>query len=61
LPVVEQRAPKKVVGYLGRAGILAARERYHQEEDIRQRGATIRRNKQPEITSAIGNAEKQSF
>ena len=38
LPVVERVAPKKVIGYLGRAGILAARERYHHEEDVRERG-----------------------
>ncbi len=43
LPVVERAAPRKVVGYLGRAGILSARERYHQEENIREKGATIRR------------------
>ena len=42
LPVVNRDAPKKVVGYLGRAGILSARQRYHQEEDVRERGATIR-------------------
>jgi len=27
LPVVDRASPKKVVGYLGRAGILAARQR----------------------------------
>ena len=42
VPVVERTAPKKVVGYLGRAGILAARQRYHHEEDVRESGATIR-------------------
>ncbi len=42
LPVVERGAPKKVVGYLGRAGILSAREKYHREEDVRESGATIR-------------------
>jgi len=42
LPVVERSAPKKVVGYLGRAGILAARQRYHHEEDVRERGANLR-------------------
>jgi signal-transduction protein with cAMP-binding, CBS, and nucleotidyltransferase domain len=42
LPVVERASPKKVVGYLGRAGILAARQRYHREEDIRERGAAAR-------------------
>jgi len=42
LPVVEHSAPKKIIGYLGRAGILAARQRYHHEEDVRERGATLR-------------------
>ena len=42
LPVVDRAAPKRVVGYLGRAGILAARQRYHREEEVRERGATIR-------------------
>ena len=57
LPVVEQSEPTTVVGYLGRAGILAARERYHQEEDIRQRGTSIRRTGQTALTIA----EKESF
>ncbi len=43
LPVVERTNPKHAIGYLGRAGILAARERYQREEDIRQRGAAIRK------------------
>ncbi len=38
LPVVERNNEKKVVGYLGRSGILAARERYHREEELRERG-----------------------
>jgi chloride channel protein, CIC family len=38
LPVVERGNHRKVVGYLGRAAILAARERYHREEEVRQRG-----------------------
>jgi len=38
LPVIERENPRKAVGYLGRAGILAARERYHHEEDVRERG-----------------------
>jgi chloride channel protein, CIC family len=42
LPVVDRAAPKRAVGYLGRAGILAARQRYHREEDVRERGAEIR-------------------
>jgi CBS domain-containing protein len=42
LPVVEREAPKRVVGYLGRASILSARERFHREEDLRQSGAAFR-------------------
>ena len=42
LPVVDRAEPKRVVGYLGRAGILAVRQRHHREEDVRERGATIR-------------------
>jgi H+/Cl- antiporter ClcA/predicted transcriptional regulator len=38
LPVVDRINEKKVVGYLGRSGILAARERYHREEELRERG-----------------------
>ncbi len=41
LPVVERNNPRKVVGYLGRAGILAARARYHREEDVRERGFRV--------------------
>ncbi len=42
LPVVTRGAPRQVVGYLGRAAILRARERYHREEDVRESGAAIR-------------------
>jgi CBS domain-containing protein len=38
LPVVERSNAKKVIGYLGRASILSARERYHREEELRERG-----------------------
>jgi CBS domain-containing protein len=38
LPVVQRDNPERVVGYLGRASILAARLRFHQEEEIRERG-----------------------
>lgn len=38
LPVVERANEKRVVGYLGRSSILAAREHYHREEDVRSRG-----------------------
>jgi CIC family chloride channel protein len=38
LPVVDRDNPKKIVGYLGRASILAARMRRWEEEEIRQKG-----------------------
>ena len=38
LPVVDRDNEMKVVGYLGRASILAARLRYHREENVRERG-----------------------
>jgi CBS domain-containing protein len=38
LPVVAREDSRKVLGYLGRASILAARQRYHHEEEFRERG-----------------------
>ncbi len=38
LPVVERENPRKVIGYLGRASILGARQKHHHEEEIRERG-----------------------
>ncbi len=38
LPVVERNNPGRVVGYLGRAALLSARMRLHEEENIRERG-----------------------
>jgi chloride channel protein, CIC family len=38
LPVVERATPTRVVGYLGRAAILSARMKLHEEENILQRG-----------------------
>jgi len=38
LPVVERHDQTKVVGYLGRAAILSARLKLHDEENIRQKG-----------------------
>jgi H+/Cl- antiporter ClcA/predicted transcriptional regulator len=40
LPVVERNNPGRVVGYLGRAAILSARRKIHEEENIRQRGSS---------------------
>ena len=38
LPVVERNNQSKVVGYLGRAAILSARMKIHEEENILQKG-----------------------
>jgi H+/Cl- antiporter ClcA/CBS domain-containing protein len=37
LPVVERSDPTRIVGYLGRASLLSARLRIHDEENVRQR------------------------
>lgn len=51
LPVVERNNPTRVVGYLGRAAILSARMKMHEEENILQRGSfsgkTIKQTNQP--------------
>jgi CIC family chloride channel protein len=38
LPVVEREDPRRLVGYLGRAGVMAARVRQHEEEYVREQG-----------------------
>ncbi len=38
LPVVRRDDPKKLVGYLGRSGVMAARVRMFEEEHVRERG-----------------------
>ena len=38
LPVVDRHDHTRVIGYLGRAALLSARMRLHEEEHIRQRG-----------------------
>jgi CIC family chloride channel protein len=38
LPVVERKDPRKVIGYLGRPGIMAARSRRLDEEHVREPG-----------------------
>jgi chloride channel protein, CIC family len=38
LPVVQRTEPARAIGYLGRAAILSARQRLHEEENLRQRG-----------------------
>ena len=42
LPVVDRNEPTRIVGYLGRAAILSARARFHDEENIRQRQSLLR-------------------
>jgi H+/Cl- antiporter ClcA/predicted transcriptional regulator len=37
LPVVEREEPRRVIGYLGRAAILSARLRLHEEEHVREK------------------------
>jgi len=37
LPVVSRSDPGQVVGYLGRNGLMIARSRYHEEEEIREK------------------------
>jgi CBS domain-containing protein len=41
LPVVDRADPGKVIGYLGRADILAARVRHHDEEERRKKGPPL--------------------
>jgi CBS domain-containing protein len=41
LPVVERQNPRHVIGYLGRASILAAQARFYEEEEVRGRGPII--------------------
>jgi CIC family chloride channel protein len=38
LPVVDRATPSRIMGYLGRAAILSARMRLHDEEHLRQKG-----------------------
>ncbi len=38
LPVVSPAEPRRLIGYLGRAQILSARQRLHEEENVHQRG-----------------------
>ena len=41
LPVVERQDPRQVIGYLGRACIMAAQARFYEEEEVRGRGPII--------------------
>src|SRR5262249_19099636 len=41
LPVVDREDQRKVVGYLGRAAILAAQAKFYEEEEVRTRGHVL--------------------
>jgi H+/Cl- antiporter ClcA/CBS domain-containing protein len=47
LPVVSRDNPRKIVGYLGRAEILASRMQQHDEEQRRERGLSFSRTPKP--------------
>jgi CBS domain-containing protein len=51
LPVVDRNHPGHVVGYLGRAGILAARMRRIEEEHVRETGWIKRFGRNPRVPS----------
>ncbi len=64
LPVVDRKDPLKLVGYLGRAGILAARVRRLEEEYLREHGWASRvslfRNGRSERTAGSSQNSSQS-
>ena len=47
LPVVERRDATRIVGYLGRASLLAAQLRRQQEEEVREQGPLVRPREHP--------------
>ena len=42
LPVVAREDPKRPIGYLGRSGVMRARVRLYEEENVRERGSRRR-------------------
>jgi chloride channel protein, CIC family len=38
LPVVDRQTPHKFLGYLGRAAVMTARLRQHDDEHLREQG-----------------------
>jgi CBS domain-containing protein len=42
LPVVARDEPRRLLGYLGRSGVIAARMRSHEEEHVRERGGSLK-------------------
>jgi CBS domain-containing protein len=47
LPVVDRKDPTRIVGYLGRAAILSARMRLHEEEHVREKVTLPLLNRRP--------------
>jgi len=43
LPVVERDNPRKIAGYLGRACIIEARQKFHHAEEVRERSLHVER------------------
>ncbi|HEX8890318.1 MAG TPA: chloride channel protein [Pyrinomonadaceae bacterium] len=41
LPVVDRQAPHHLIGYLGRAAVMAARLKLHEEEFVREQGLRV--------------------
>jgi chloride channel protein, CIC family len=41
LPVVDRSGTGRIVGYVGRADILEARMRLHEEEELREKGPLL--------------------
>jgi CBS domain-containing protein len=42
LPIVSRENPRRLVGYLGRAGVMAARVKMFEDEHVRERGGRAR-------------------
>jgi CBS domain-containing protein len=54
LPVVDRTNPRKVVGYIGRSNIMAARSRRLEEEELRE-GGTLGRFLPVQLRNGAGN------
>jgi CBS domain-containing protein len=55
LPVVERKQPSRVVGYLGRQGIMAARLHRLNDEQVREPGWASRFSRRNSGSSVTGN------
>ena len=60
LPVVDRSNHRKIVGYLGRASIMTARQRYHQEEEERTRGFTGKQDRSTETSPVTGRNQRSA-